>query len=82
MFYLLDGDNPMSYSVREKNRWKIVIVITLFSITISLFLTYLLLYITNGPMMPIIFSIAAIVPAIIAPSQHGRSAAQLSKYKN
>jgi diguanylate cyclase (GGDEF)-like protein len=64
---LFEGNEPMSYKTRENNRWLIMFIITATSIAMSLLITFLILYATHNPMLPIIFIIAALAPAIISP---------------
>ena len=64
---LIKIENPLDYRQREEKRLKRVAAITILSISSSLLITYITLWLTNNPMMPIIFIIAALAPAIISP---------------
>lgn len=57
----------MDYREREKSRWLRMLFITVISIAISLLITFLVLLATGTEMMPIIFIIATIAPAVTAP---------------
>lgn len=57
----------MDYREREKSRWLRMLFITVISIAISLLITFLILLATRTEMMPIIFIIATIAPAVTAP---------------
>jgi len=53
--------------VRRLHRLKVVATITLISISASLLITYAILMLTGSEKLPIIFIIATLAPAIIAP---------------
>lgn len=59
--------DPIDHEVRKLHRLKVVATITLISISASLFITYAILMLTGSEKLPIIFVIATLAPAIIAP---------------
>ncbi|MDU0353709.1 GGDEF domain-containing protein [Paraglaciecola aquimarina] len=67
MIKLIFTGKEVPYQVRERYRWLIVLTITGITIMSSLLITYLVLILTNNPLLPIVFIIAALVPAIISP---------------